>query len=102
MNERTNERLNERNFISVGCVDTVKDCRLPYDPIISMCQSELISKLNDVFHSNLRYSKALSRSPSLKSSERLSLFGEDPAKGVTGPGQLRKGSLYLGNGKTIA
>jgi len=62
-----------------------------------MYQSELISKLNEVFHSNLRYSRALSRSPALKSSERLTLFGEDPAKGVTGPGQMRKGSLYQGN-----
>ena len=67
-----------------------------------MYQSELISKLNDVFHYNLRCSKALTRSPHLKSSERLTLFGEDPTKGVIGPGQLRRGSLYQGNSNKIA
>ena len=36
------------------------------------------------------------RSASLKSSDKLSLFGEDPVKGAIGPGQMRRGS-YQGS-----
>ncbi|XP_078361691.1 regulating synaptic membrane exocytosis protein 2-like isoform X1 [Oculina patagonica] len=44
-----------------------------------------------------RYSRSLMpRSSSLKSSDKMSMFGEDPVKGVVGPGQMRRGS-YQGH-----
>ena len=47
---------------------------------------------------SVRYSRSLKPRLSKNSTDKLTLYGEDPVKGVVGPGQLRRGS-YQGENK---
>lgn len=49
-------------------------------------------------HLVIRYSRSLRPRLSRDSAAKLTLYGEDPVKGVVGPGQLRRGS-YQGENK---
>lgn len=49
-------------------------------------------------HPVIRYSRSLRPRLSKDSAAKLTLYGEDPVKGVVGPGQLRRGS-YQGENK---
>ena len=51
-------------------------------------------------HLVIRYSRSLRPRLNRDSAAKLTLYGEDPVKGVVGPGQLRRGS-YQGENKEI-
>ncbi|KAJ7387552.1 hypothetical protein OS493_000883 [Desmophyllum pertusum] len=61
-------------------------------------EAEPPAEKKGTMHALRKYSKSLliPRVSSVKSPEKQSLFGEDPEKGVIGPGQLRRGS-YQGH-----